>query len=191
VESVEASVHFEEAASRPLLLVRVLLFPFIMLFIVLNLAANLLVSPIFTAIFALHRHRSQGLFSIPSLSMHQIGNWSALSLLLSDRWPPDAATVRISFIPLASRFELFFRPIFGVMLSFNALVFSVPASLALALQFLHILIFGHRRKGLHSFLESYWKYGMEMGAYVFHGTDERPMLLPLQMRPHNWYRLLE
>ncbi|GEM_PF-4718033 len=191
MESVVATVHFEELASRPLLIARLVLFPLILLFIVLNVAANVVAAPFFAIAFFLQHRRTQALFSLPCLTLHQIGNWGALSLLLSDRWPPDTATVRMSYVPVASGFEIFFRPILALMLAFNTLIFSFPASLALFMQFVHMLMFGRRREGLHGFLFSYWKFLIHACAYLFSGTDERPMLIPSALLPENWYKLLE
>lgn len=186
VESVIANVHFEAGASRPLLMAKLLLFPFILVFLLLHVIANLIASPIFSVMFFIGHQRSRFLSAVPSISLHQLGNWWAFSLLLSDRWPPGAADVRLSFTPLASRFEIFFRPILSMLLFFNLLIFSIPASLALGAQFLHILVFGQRRRGLYEFLAAYWEYCIEVFAYSFHGTDERPLLVPHALRPGNW-----
>lgn len=191
MKSLAASVHMEERASRLLLIIRLALAPFILAFILANIFVNLILLLPIALLYFITRKRSDALFSLPQFFIQQCGNWLAFFLLLSDTWPPRAATARMAFIAPVSRFELFFRPFFSAMFIFNELVFCFFCSLALFMQFFHMLVFGRKRLGLHKFIALFWLYFLEGGAYILLGTDERPALIPHSLDPKNWHKMLE
>lgn len=180
-------MHFEERANRFLLLVRMLLSPFVIFFVTASAVAAAVVSLIYAFLFFLNRHRNSVAFGVPALACNQIGAWSSFLLLLSDRWPPKSSHIHIAYSPLASRFEIFFRPMFFVMLAFNWIVFSVPSVLFLIFQAFSILLFGRRNVALHILLSAYWRFMVQSCAYIFQATDERPLILPSEFTPAYWF----
>jgi len=180
-----------EKASRALAVLRLFLFPFVGSFILIITAIDLAIAPFIAVYYVFRRFRQGAFFSLPAFFVQQASNWLSFSLLLSDSRPPQAANARIVCVPTVSGFELFFRPLFAIMFLFNEIIFAFFCSMALFMQFFHILIFGKRRLGLHLFIEQFWLYFLEGGAYLLLGTDERPPLIPPTIRSENWHKLLE
>ena len=189
MQSVTYQVDGGISASRRTALIRpIILLPVLALLSVYALL-QLIVWPFAILILLLRRERSMADLLRAQSFVSLCSNWTAFFLLLSDQWPPNAVRVRFAYSPLVSRFELLFRPLFGALLGINTIIFGIPASVVLSLQWLYILKNGRRHPRLHKLLLIYFTFILHARAYFWLGTDERPYLFPVgiasALQPHS------
>ena len=73
---------------------------------------------------------------------------------------------------------LLFRPFFGILLTFNALILLIPECFVWVLQWFHIMLYCRRHPRLHKLLLIYFQFVLFARAYFWLGVDERPPLFP-------------
>lgn len=178
MQSVTYQVEGGISASRRTALIRpVILLPVLFLLALYKLI-QLIVWPFSVLLLLMRRERTMADLQRAQSFVSMCSNWSAFFLLLSDQWPPRAVRVRFAYSPLVSRFELFFRPVFAILLGINAVIFGIPASVVLALQWIHIMRHGRRHPRMHKLLLIYFNFLLHANAYFWLGVEERPKLFP-------------
>ncbi len=178
MQSVAYQVDGGISASRRTAIIRpVILLPVLFLLALYKLI-QLIIWPFSALILFIRHERTMADLQRAQSYVSLCSNWSAFFLLLSDQWPPNAVRVRFAYSPLVSRFELFFRPFLTFLLAINAVVFGIPASFVLALQWLYILLRGRRHPRMHKLLLIYFSFLLHMNAYFWLGVEERPKLFP-------------
>jgi len=88
---------------------------------------------------------------------------------------------KISFNSRSHRIELFVRIIWGLVAGIVLGIFGFAAAIIWVLQLLHILITGHRHKGMQSFIKTVAIQHFRLSAYLSLLTDERPPIIPESM----------
>lgn len=84
----------------------------------------------------------------------------------------------ITYKEKASRLELLVRIVYIIPLGIILWAFSILASIAFAILWFHILIFGKRHRGSLSFLMKYVDYRFKVYAYLGMLTEERTPIFP-------------
>ncbi|MDD5628330.1 MAG: DUF4389 domain-containing protein, partial [Elusimicrobia bacterium] len=74
----------------------------------------------------------------------------------------------------ASRLELFVRIVWGSIVGFVLGFIGIGASVALVVQWFHILFLGRRQAGLQKFINAYGVAMAQLKFYCLLTTDERP-----------------
>lgn len=188
MRAISFDVNGSERAERAQLLLRVLLAPFGLSYLVLyGLAHDLFLLPRMALQFS-GRRRSTADFEWSRRLPGAFFNWMAYLLLLTDHRPMRAADVKVVYRFQASRFELIFRPFYLIMLYFNALLFAIPASAAYAIQFAHILALGRRHPQMSRVLDAFCRYAAKIKGYQDLAYDERPPLYPEELRTNREWR---
>ncbi len=181
MHSVTYHVDGGMQASRPILLARLLLTPLLLLVQLGFGLWQLLVWPWRALFLCLRTERDTRIWETARRADEFCSSQNAFLLLLSDRWPDGAVRVRLSYTPLVSRLELFIRPLFGILLMFNALVFGMLALSFLAVQYVHVLLTSRRHPLCQRMLLSYLGFLVDMRAYLLLGEEERPPLFPANL----------
>ncbi|MCX6769700.1 MAG: DUF4389 domain-containing protein [Candidatus Micrarchaeota archaeon] len=78
----------------------------------------------------------------------------------------------------ASRLELIIRFIWGTIVAIVLCILGIFVSLAVFVQWFHILLLGKRNTALVNFTNSYLKAYYGLSFYFNLSTDERPPLIP-------------
>lgn len=77
------------------------------------------------------------------------------------------------YVQKSKRTELVVRIFYGIVLYIVYVLWSVVASLAQVLLWLHILVLGRRQKGLWEFILGFQRYTVRMQSYLMCLTDDR------------------
>ncbi len=178
MQSVTYQMDGGISASRGTALLRPIILLPVLFLLALYKLLQLIVWPFAALILFLRHDRSMGDLQRSQSYVSLCSNWSAFFLLLSDQWPPHAVRVRFAYSPLVSRFELFFRPVFAILLAINAVIFGIPAFVVLVLQWIHIMRHGRRHPRMHKLLLIYFTFLLHANAYFWLGVEERPKIFP-------------
>ncbi len=178
MQSVTYQVDGGHLADRKAALLRPFLAPLVAIVVGLYALLQLIIWPFSALLLFFRRERTMGDLERSRSFVSLCSNWSAYFLLLSDQWPPKAVRIRFSYSPLVSRFELLFRPFFGILLTFNALILLIPECFVWVLQWFHIMLYCRRHPRLHKLLLIYFQFVLFARAYFWLGVDERPPLFP-------------
>lgn len=90
----------------------------------------------------------------------------------------DTVKVSVTSAEKASRLELFIRFVYGLIVGIVLGIIGMFAYIALALQWLHILILGKRHAALAKFVNAWLVAIAQLHFYCCLATDERPPLVP-------------
>ena len=178
MQSVTYQVDGGISASRRTALIRPFIFLPVLALLSLYALLQLIVWPFSVLLLLMRRERTMADLQRAQSFVSLCSNWAAFFLLVSDQWPPNAVRVRFAYSPLVSRFELFFRPFFAILLGINAALFGIPASVVLMLQWIHILRHGRRHPRMHKLLLIHFNFILHANAYFWLGVEERPKLFP-------------
>ena len=90
----------------------------------------------------------------------------------------DSIKITVNSAEKASRLELIIRFIYGFIGAIVLGIIGIFASIAIALQWLHILILGKRHASLAKFANAWMVACTQLKFYIMLATDERPPLVP-------------
>ena len=90
----------------------------------------------------------------------------------------ESVKVTITSAEKASRLELFIRFIWGTIVAIVLCIIGIFASLAVFVQWFHILVLGKRNAALANFVNAWIKAYAGLSFYFNLSTDERPPLIP-------------
>ncbi|MDD1661791.1 MAG: DUF4389 domain-containing protein [Methanomicrobiales archaeon] len=82
----------------------------------------------------------------------------------------------------ASRFELLVRILYWILIGIVLWVYSIIAGICLIVQWVVILILGHRNKDLSDIIQGYLEYRVHVTPYMAFMTDRRPDVMPVKAR---------
>ena len=85
---------------------------------------------------------------------------------------------KITYVEKASRTEILFRIVWGIIAGIVLFIFGMVAFLALIIQFFYVLIYGKRQRGLFDFIKIVGVQRFRLSLYLTFVTDERPPLVP-------------
>jgi len=85
---------------------------------------------------------------------------------------------KITYVEKAPRVEMLFRIVWAIIAGIVLVIFSFIALLASVLQFLYILVYGKRQRGLFDFVKVVEVQQFRLKLYLAFVTDERPPIFP-------------
>jgi hypothetical protein len=90
----------------------------------------------------------------------------------------ETVKVTVTSAEKASRIELFIRFVWGLIAMIILGIIGIFAYIALAVQWIHILLLGKRHPALANFVTNWYKGYTQLYFYMLLSTDERPPLVP-------------
>jgi hypothetical protein len=85
---------------------------------------------------------------------------------------------KITYAEKASRIEMLYRIVWGIVAGIILAILGIIASLATIVQFFYILIYKKRNKGIFEFVRAVVVQRFRLSSYLMFLTDERPPLVP-------------
>ncbi len=85
---------------------------------------------------------------------------------------------KIVFAEKASRVEMLYRIVWGIIAGIVLYIFALIAGLAFFIHFFYILIYGKRQKGIFDFVKVVEVQRFRLLMYLTFETDERPPIVP-------------
>ena len=82
----------------------------------------------------------------------------------------------------AGRVELLVRIVYWIIIGIVLWVYGLIAIICLVIQWLVILVLGHRNRDLSDFARGYLEYLVHVMPYMYIMTDRRPNILPVKVR---------
>jgi hypothetical protein len=79
----------------------------------------------------------------------------------------------------AGRLELLIRIVYWILIAIVLWVYGIIACICLIVQWLHILILGHRNETLSNLGKGYLEYMIHVLPYTYFMTDKRPDIMPV------------
>jgi len=85
---------------------------------------------------------------------------------------------KIIYTEKASRIEMLYRIVWGIIGGIVLWIFGLIAGLASILHFFYILIYKKRHKGIFELVRAVYVQYFRLSSYLIFLTDERPPLVP-------------
>jgi len=85
---------------------------------------------------------------------------------------------KIIYVEKASRIEMLFRIIWGIVAGIVLGIFSLIAIFAIVIHFFYILIYGKRQRGIFDLVKAIEVQRFRLVFYLTFETDERPPIVP-------------
>jgi hypothetical protein len=85
---------------------------------------------------------------------------------------------KIIFTEKATRVEMLYRIVWGILAGIVLFIFSLIAALAIFIHFFYILVYAKRHKGIFDFVKIIEVQRFRLSMYLTFETDERPPIVP-------------